>query len=62
METTVQTFEEWMAEVDARIERAYGMSYRDLPDMPYRDEFDDGASPTTMARRALRNAMADVTA
>jgi hypothetical protein len=52
------TFGEWMMMVDGLIDEACSMTSRDIPDMPYRDGYDDGVSPETMARRALRSATA----
>lgn len=39
------TFEQWMHEVDLLCFAWYGLSIRDLPDMNFRDAFDDEVSP-----------------
>lgn len=39
------SFEEWMREVNLLCWRWWGMSIYDLPDMSFRDAFDDGLSP-----------------
>ena len=51
---TKLTFAEWMKEVDAEVWRKVGLSYEDLPDINYRDLYDDGVSPKTAARKAIR--------
>jgi hypothetical protein len=53
---TAKTFEQWMTAVDAAVERLCGLSASDLPDVCYRDWYEDGISPATAARRAVRNA------
>ncbi len=50
-------FEDWMKQVDAAIASTlYGMTSSDLPDVCYRDWFDDGCTPKAAARRAMRDA------
>jgi hypothetical protein len=49
------TFELWMREVDKALERIVGLSSADLPDVCYRDLYDDGAGPREAARIAVRN-------
>ncbi|HMS56827.1 MAG TPA: hypothetical protein PKA27_15650 [Fimbriimonadaceae bacterium] len=39
------SFAAWMHQVDLLCFAWYGLSIRDLPDMNFRDAFDDGASP-----------------
>jgi hypothetical protein len=51
-----QTFDAWMAEVDAQVEALAGCSVRDLPDCLYADWYAAGVSPLSAARRAIRNA------
>lgn len=50
------TFEKWMAAVDAAVGAKCGMSYQDLPDVPYRDWWEDGVPANTAAARAVRMA------
>jgi len=52
---TKSTFEDWMARVDAMVERLIGCSAYDLADYCYRDAYDDGRSPLSAARSAIRN-------
>ena len=52
-----RTFEDWMNEVNQAVERIAGMSSDDLPDVCYRDMYEDNMRPATAARHALRNAM-----
>jgi hypothetical protein len=49
------TFEEWMAAVDLAVERLIGCSVYDLSDYCFRDAYDDGRSPVSVARAAIRN-------
>ena len=51
-----EKFNIWMARVDAYIEQKFGLSSSDLPDYCYRDAFDDGASPGSAAKAAIRAA------
>ena len=51
------TFSQWMHNVDLVIAcKAGGLESTDLPDYCYRDEYEDGTSPTTAANRAIRAA------
>ena len=54
--TAFDGFTAWMAKVDALMARSCGMSSMDLPDWNYRDAYDDGASPSSAARQAIRAA------
>ena len=55
---TGQTFEHWMKSVDKIIsDKLMGMTSADLPDMCYRDYYDDGMSPRQVAAMAIRSAM-----
>lgn len=54
-----RTFEEWRADVDRVILERTGMSGDDLPDVPYRDWFDDGIPATVAASRLLFEAWVD---
>jgi hypothetical protein len=51
-----QTFDAWLAEVDAQVWALAGCSVRDLPDCLFADWYADGMSSRTAARRAIRNA------
>ena len=48
---------EWMEQVDACLVRRVGVSSADLPDVPYRDLFDQGSTPEEAAEEAVENAM-----
>ena len=53
-----KTFEEWMQSVDNVIsDRLMGMTSADLPDICYRDYYDDGMTPRQVAALAIRGAM-----
>ena len=52
-----RTFEEWKEAVDEEVFARTGLSADDLPDVCYRDWYDDDVSPASAARRALRSAM-----
>ena len=54
--TTTVEFESWMKQVDAIISRRTSLSYLDLPDFCYRDEFESGTSPAAAASAAIRAA------
>jgi len=51
------TFEDWMKKVDKIIESRVGLSSDDLPDVCYRDWYDDGISPDRAANRAIKSAV-----
>lgn len=53
--TTDEKFDVWMAKVDAAVEKKIGLSVYDLPDLCYRDMFDDGVTPSQAARMAIKN-------
>jgi hypothetical protein len=46
-------FETWMKEVDELCRSEFIMSIYDLPDMPFRDAYDDGLSPGEFMAYAL---------
>mgnify|MGYP001570233727 CR=1 FL=1 len=50
-----RTFEDWMQAVDHAIEARTGFTSADLADVCYMDWFEDGTSPASAARRAIRN-------
>jgi len=51
------TFDKWMDAVDRVIENSIGLSSADLPDICYRDLYDDGATPASAAREAIKGVM-----
>jgi hypothetical protein len=51
-----QTFEAWLALIDAKLVRSIGMDHQCLPDMPWRDWFDDNMSATEAAQFAIDEA------
>ena len=48
------TFEQWMKAVDQKIENQIGLSHADLPDICYRELYDDGVSPASAVRQAIK--------
>ena len=56
MTATRMDFETWKRAVDAAISRMCGLSADDLPDYCYADEYEDGVSAATTAKRAIRAA------
>ena len=53
---TKKSFEEWMKQVDAILERRLGLSSLDLPDVCYADMYEGEDSPGRAAGRAIRYA------
>jgi hypothetical protein len=51
-----KTFDQWMKEVDAELVRRCGMGYLDLPDVSYRQWWEDGVSVKGAASRAIKAA------
>lgn len=51
------SFEKWLAEVDKILNRTYGLSHDDLPDIDYRSLYEDGATAIEAAEEAVENAM-----
>ncbi len=49
-------FDEWMQHVAWHINNMSGYLPDDLPDYCYRDAYDDGKSPKTTAKAAIKNA------
>jgi hypothetical protein len=49
-------FDAWMAKVDAIITKKCGLTSRHLPDWMYFDAYDDGASPASAAKAAIKAA------
>jgi len=51
------TFEEWMVAVDEVVGNiTFGLSVHDLPDMAFRDLYNDGSTAQDAAEEALGNA------
>lgn len=50
------TFDEWMIEADRECEALVGLGLLDLPDVAFRDMYDDGESPLTAAKTAILEA------
>ena len=48
-----QTFSEWMQKVDAALVKKVGMSSDCLADFCYRDAYDNGERPTSVAKQVL---------
>jgi hypothetical protein len=53
------SFELWMHRVNVELVKLCGMRADDIDDWRYRDDYEDGKTPETSARRALRNAKRD---
>lgn len=49
-------FAHWLERVDRYMVEATGLRRDDLPDVAYADMYEDGVSPRSAARRAIRNA------
>ncbi len=47
------SFEAWMAKINRIVMNEAGVSIHDLPDMCFRDMFDDGCTPKEVAAEAL---------
>jgi hypothetical protein len=50
------SFGDWTTELDKAVQAMVGCSLADLPDVCYADWFEDGVSPKSAARRAIRAA------
>lgn len=48
-----RTFEKWLSEVNAVIEKLCGLGYEDIADKPWWDWWEDGVSPREAAEEAL---------
>jgi hypothetical protein len=53
------TFDEWMTRVDGVVLYLAGVSVHDLPDIPFRDMYDNGSSPSAAAKKAIKRARYD---
>lgn len=47
-------FDVWMKQVNAAINKACGLSSEDLADYAYRDAFDAGKKPASVAKAAIK--------
>lgn len=50
------SFEDFMRQVDHHLLKRCGMTSMDIDDWRYRDDYEDGVSPSRSAGRALRYA------
>lgn len=50
------TYDEWYEKIDSFIGEWIGLGVDDLPDMNYRDMYDQGDSPRDAALAAMENA------
>lgn len=50
-----ETFDQWMARVDAHVQARAGCSVHDLADCCFRDWYDDDMHPLVAARKAIRS-------
>ncbi|ATN94076.1 hypothetical protein J4U01_gp082 [Mycobacterium phage Kumao] len=48
-----ETYAEWLATVDRMVQRKLRVSISDLPDYPYREDYDRGRSPANTVDRVL---------
>lgn len=56
MTKTTMPYSRWMHAVDTVVESKTGLSVHDLPDMAYRDWYEDGVTVSAAAKRAVREA------
>lgn len=49
----MSAFSEWIGEIDSICWREFGLSIHDLPDMSFRDAYDDGVSPEEFMKENL---------
>lgn len=47
------TFDEWKNKVNAEVQNLIGLSADDLPDFTYRDAFEAGESPESVAQQVV---------
>lgn len=50
----MNSFENWLANVDRAVITILGVGINDLPDCPFRDWYDDDLTPLRAARRVIR--------
>lgn len=55
----IECFNAWMKKVDAVLIAKTGLSNSDLPDWTYFDAFEDGATPASAAKQAIKAAKED---
>lgn len=51
-----QNFDQWMARVNAELDKICGMDSDDLPDYDYADDYENFLTANTSAHLAIRNA------
>jgi len=51
----MNTFNQWLAQVNALLYDKYGVNIGDLPDEPFQDFFMEGIEPVTMVDTMRRN-------
>lgn len=52
----MNSFEDWLAEVDRAVTIILGVGINDLPDCPFRDWYSDEVQPLRAARMVVRQA------
>jgi hypothetical protein len=50
------SFEQWMEQVDEAVQAMVGCSVYDLPDYCFRDAYEEGRRPRSVARDVLKEA------
>jgi hypothetical protein len=53
--TASDRFEAWLLELDDICHNEMGISYKDLPDQPFRDWFNDGFTPEDAYYQMIEN-------
>lgn len=56
VDMTEYEFKDWYKKADSLCLAQYGLSLADLPDICYRDLFQDGYTPSQCVREAMANA------
>lgn len=56
-EVHLVNLDNWLEEVNAIVEKKWGLSVDDLPDVLYADWFEDGVTPKEAAEKWIANAM-----
>lgn len=55
MDRTDVDFKTWLSDVDRRIFNCLGLRREELPDEPYRDNYEAGTTSQEMAEMVIRN-------